>query len=159
MTALIVKIILVDGERKRARTHEQYSDQNDKERDYQTVVDAQGWADSFINYNKRLAVMNKFKDSITDRQDTQMTPEETVGQARRDFLKTAGKFAVYTPPAVMMLMKPAYATINKSMTGRPHHGHHGQEGGGYKGEGHKGGGHKGGGHRGKKKGMGGQQPS
>ncbi|MEA3244269.1 MAG: hypothetical protein U9Q19_12670 [Pseudomonadota bacterium] len=57
-----------------------------------------------------------------------MNPEETVGQARRNFLKTAGKFAVYTPPAVMMLMKPAYARMNKSMTGRPHHRHHGNNG-------------------------------
>ncbi|GEM_PF-6310772 len=29
--------------------------------------------------------------------------------SRRDFLKKAGKFAVYTPPAVMMLMKPSFA--------------------------------------------------
>jgi len=54
-----------------------------------------------------------------------MNPEEAVGQARRNFLKTAGKFAVYTPPAVMMLMKPGYARMNKSMTGRPHHGNNG----------------------------------
>jgi len=45
--------------------------------------------------------------------------EDAVGQARRDFLKKAGKFAVYTPPAVMMLMKPAYASINASSVGRP----------------------------------------
>ena len=41
------------------------------------------------------------------------------GQSRRDFLKNAGKFAVYTPPAMMMLMKPGYASICKSFTGRP----------------------------------------
>ena len=40
-------------------------------------------------------------------------------QSRRDFLKKAGKFAVYTPPAVMLLMKPSYATLSKSYCGRP----------------------------------------
>jgi len=76
--------------------------------------------------------MNKSKNTTIDRDDTPINPEEAVGQARRSFLKTAGKFAVYTPPAVMMLMKPGYARMNKSMTGRPHHGHHGggQERGG-----------------------------
>lgn len=66
--------------------------------------------------------MNKSEN--TTEESTPINPEEAVGQARRSFLKTAGKFAVYTPPAVMMLMKPGYARMNKSMTGRPHHGHH-----------------------------------
>jgi len=66
--------------------------------------------------------MNKSEN--TTEETTPINPEEAVGQARRSFLKTAGKFAVYTPPAVMMLMKPGYARMNKSMTGRPHHGHH-----------------------------------
>jgi hypothetical protein len=70
--------------------------------------------------------MKKSKDTTIE--DTRMDPEEAVGQARRNFLKTAGKFAVYTPPAVMMLMKPGYARMNKSMTGRPHHRHHGNNG-------------------------------
>jgi len=65
--------------------------------------------------------MNKSKHTTIE--DTPINPEEAVGQARRSFLKTAGKFAVYTPPAVMMLMKPGYARMNKSMTGRPHHYH------------------------------------
>ena len=31
-------------------------------------------------------------------------------ESRRKFLKTAGKLAIYTPPAMMLLMKPnAYA--------------------------------------------------
>jgi hypothetical protein len=53
------------------------------------------------------------------------TNEETgVNQSasensRREFLKKAGKFAVYTPPAVLLLMKPGYANICKSYTGRP----------------------------------------
>ncbi len=98
--------------------------------------------------------MNKSKNTTIDRDDTPINREEAVGQARRNFLKTAGKFAVYTPPAVMMLMKPGYARMNKSMTGRPHHGHHGHEGGGHEG----GGGHHryGRSYEGKRKGMGGQ---
>jgi formiminotetrahydrofolate cyclodeaminase len=40
-------------------------------------------------------------------------------ESRRSFLKKAGKFAVYTPPAVMLLMKPSFAHINKSYCGRP----------------------------------------
>jgi len=67
--------------------------------------------------------MNKSRNTTTDSEDTRMNPEEAVGEARRSFLKTAGKFAVYTPPAVMMLMKPGYARMNKSMTGRPHRQH------------------------------------
>jgi len=43
--------------------------------------------------------MKKFKDTTTQKEDVDMDSEEAVGQARRDFLKTAGKFAVYTPPA------------------------------------------------------------
>ena len=50
-----------------------------------------------------------------------MDPKQTVGQVRRKFLKTAGKFAVYTPPTVMMLMKPGYARMNRSMIERPYH--------------------------------------
>lgn len=47
--------------------------------------------------------------------------EETVS-SRRDFLKKAGKFAVYTSPAVMMLMKPSFASKEGqkgSWMGRP----------------------------------------
>jgi hypothetical protein len=33
---------------------------------------------------------------------------------RREFLKSAGRFAVYTPPALMLLMQPGYAKIAKS---------------------------------------------
>ena len=34
--------------------------------------------------------------------------------SRREFLKKAGRFAAYTPPAMMMLMKPSHASIQKS---------------------------------------------
>jgi hypothetical protein len=43
-------------------------------------------------------------------------------ESRRSFLKKAGKFAVYTPPAVMLLMKPSFAHMSKSYVGRPEHG-------------------------------------
>jgi len=47
--------------------------------------------------------------------------EQSVTEARRRFLKKAGKFAVYTPPAVMMLMKPTFAgdRCKGSWLGRP----------------------------------------
>jgi len=35
-------------------------------------------------------------------------------QARRDFMKTAGKLAIYTPPALMLLMRPSREAIAAS---------------------------------------------
>jgi hypothetical protein len=35
-------------------------------------------------------------------------------ESRRKFLKQAGKLAVYTPPAMMVMMKPSYATFRNS---------------------------------------------
>jgi len=43
--------------------------------------------------------------------------QEITTEARRKFLKTAGKFAVYTPPA-LMLMSNASAKYVKETTGR-----------------------------------------
>jgi len=34
-----------------------------------------------------------------------MDKDENKTEARRKFLKTAGKFAVYTPPALMLMSK------------------------------------------------------
>ena len=62
--------------------------------------------------------MNKFTDRPTEQAGTHSDPEHVVGEARRKFLKTAGRFAVYTPPAMMMLMKPGYARMNHSLVGR-----------------------------------------
>jgi hypothetical protein len=42
------------------------------------------------------------------------TPLTEAGQARRDFVKTAGKLAVYTPPIMMLLMKPTTSAIAAS---------------------------------------------
>ena len=50
--------------------------------------------------------MNKPTDNATNIGGGPVDPEQAVAESRRDFLKKAGKFAVYTPPAVMMLMKP-----------------------------------------------------
>ena len=47
--------------------------------------------------------------------DTQREQEVTT-ESRRKFLKTAGKFAVYTPPA-LMLMSNANATYVKDSNG------------------------------------------
>ncbi len=45
--------------------------------------------------------------------------KEKVNQtpsSRRDFLKTAGKFAVYTPPALMLMSSPGHTKFAKSCT-------------------------------------------
>jgi hypothetical protein len=39
---------------------------------------------------------------------------DKVESSRRRFLKTAGKIAVYTPPAMLLMAKPSFATFNKS---------------------------------------------
>ena len=43
--------------------------------------------------------------------------KEKTARARRDFLKKAGKFAVYTPPTIMMLMHPSANATGGSITG------------------------------------------
>ena len=44
------------------------------------------------------------------------TEQEVITESRRKFLKTAGKFAIYTPPA-LMLMSNASATYVKGTNG------------------------------------------
>jgi len=63
--------------------------------------------------------MNKPTDTGTNSGADAVDPERVVAESRRDFLKKAGKFAVYTPPAVMVLMRPSYATVSGSANGRP----------------------------------------
>jgi len=53
---------------------------------------------------------------------------DNTGSARRDFLKKAGKFAIYTPPAIMMLMHPSRNAIGKSLKGNNGFGNGGQDG-------------------------------
>jgi len=43
--------------------------------------------------------------------------EDNVKKNRRAFLKKAGKFAVYTPPAMMLLMHPSANAVMKSAIG------------------------------------------
>jgi len=63
--------------------------------------------------------MNKPTDTGTNIGADPVDPERIVAESRRDFLKKAGKFAVYTPPTVMALMRPSYATVSGSANGRP----------------------------------------
>ena len=53
---------------------------------------------------------------------------DTTGSARRDFLKKAGKFAVFTPPAIMMLMHPSRNAVSKSLRGNNGFGNGGGDG-------------------------------
>lgn len=69
-----------------------------------------------------------------------MRSESRKTEARRDFLKTCGKFAVVTPPAMALLLSTtdrSYATASS--------------GGGY-GHGGRRGGHRSGGHHGPRRG-------
>ncbi len=50
--------------------------------------------------------------------------------SRRDFMKTAGKFALYTPPAIMLLMNPSRKAVASSFPGTPDPSN-GNGGGGY----------------------------
>lgn len=52
--------------------------------------------------------------------DKEVEKEVSKSESRREFLKTAGKFAVYTPPA-LMLMSKASATYVKDTTGQIKH--------------------------------------
>ncbi len=71
---------------------------------------------------------------LTDKED--VNSEETAS-SRRDFLKKAGKFAIYTPPAVMMLMKPSFAASSQkgSWMGKPDYPGNGKPGNGKPGNG------------------------
>lgn len=66
--------------------------------------------------------MKKINDSITETDHDAKDAEKAANGNRRDFLKKAGKFAVYTPPAVMMLMQPSFASNRQkgSWMGKPH---------------------------------------
>ena len=44
--------------------------------------------------------------------------EETARAERRKFLKRAGRFAVYTPPAIMLLMNPSRDAVAGSALGK-----------------------------------------
>ena len=45
-------------------------------------------------------------------------PQDGVEESRRKFLKSAGKLAAYTPPAMVLLMQPAKDVFARS-GGRP----------------------------------------
>jgi|RhiMetdeSRZDD1v2_1073273.scaffolds.fasta_scaffold236056_2 hypothetical protein len=48
-------------------------------------------------------------------EDGSQKPEITeTQQARREFMKTAGKLAVYTPPVLMLLMHPSTKAVAAS---------------------------------------------
>ncbi len=66
-------------------------------------------------------------------EDESARPNERADlEGRRDFLRKAGRFAIYTPPAMMLLMRPSSARIAHSggdqpvgkSNGRPIHSYH-----------------------------------
>jgi hypothetical protein len=42
------------------------------------------------------------------------TPLSQTEQARREFMKIAGRLAIYTPPVLMLLMKPSEKAVAAS---------------------------------------------
>ncbi|QBQ55675.1 hypothetical protein [Nitrosococcus wardiae] len=61
--------------------------------------------------------MNKRQNPSCSEDKTQVPSEESRVEARRKFLKTAGKFALYTPPTLTLLMHPSVHAISKSNNG------------------------------------------
>jgi hypothetical protein len=53
---------------------------------------------------------------------------ESAEASRRSFLRKAAKLAVYTPPAMLIMSQPSYATYQKTGGGEyqitSHHRHH-----------------------------------
>jgi len=47
-----------------------------------------------------------------------MGKDESKTESRRKFLKTAGKFAIYTPPALMLMSKASANEIHPSLCPR-----------------------------------------
>lgn len=43
-----------------------------------------------------------------------LNKEKSTSESRRMFLKSAGKFAIYTPPALLLMNKPSHATFSKT---------------------------------------------
>ena len=59
-------------------------------------------------------------DTRQDSERTELKPsdEDTIRAERREFLRKAGRFAVYTPPAMMLLMKPSRNAVAGSALGK-----------------------------------------
>ena len=49
-----------------------------------------------------------------EKDQNQLPTDAEAREARREFLKKAGRFAIYTPPAMMVLMRPSSAGIARS---------------------------------------------
>jgi hypothetical protein len=47
------------------------------------------------------------KEEKMKKRDKRLNSQESNDESRRDFLKKAGKMALYTPPAIMLLMHPS----------------------------------------------------
>lgn len=81
-----------------------------------------------------------------EKKDVLLHPVESDEKSRRDFLKKAGKLALYTPPAIMLLMHPSRHALACSVRPLKYNGHFSRDGRyqgrRYKGRRYKGGRHK-----------------
>ncbi len=58
-----------------------------------------------------------------EKKDVRLIPLESNEESRRDFLKKAGKMALYTPPAIMLLMHPSRHALACSVRPSKYDGH------------------------------------
>lgn len=58
--------------------------------------------------------MHKNRDMITAVNNTRPPQSDNAVKCRREFLKKAGAFALYTPPTIMLLMQPSHDAIAAS---------------------------------------------
>ena len=56
---------------------------------------------------------------------------EQIEESRRKFMKAAGKVAIYTPPAMLLIMQPNLQAFAKSGGGGGHRSSGGDGGGGH----------------------------
>jgi hypothetical protein len=72
--------------------------------------------------NFPIAVLGRIVLGSTDppqtKKETPMDNKKTDDESRREFLIKAGKLAVYTPPALMLLMRPSRTVACTSAGGK-----------------------------------------
>lgn len=73
--------------------------------------------------------MDKLQDERKEEVADIAEEGEVIAESRRKFVQAAAKIAVYTPPAMMLLMKPDVAAFAQS-AGGGHGGGHGRGNGG-----------------------------
>ena len=61
------------------------------------------------------------EEGVRENESVTSTHEPAAGKSRRDFVKLAGKVAIYTPPVMAGLAAPSVQAISKSAIGAYRH--------------------------------------